>query len=135
MKLTFCGAAGMVTGSCYLLEAGGLRLLVDCGMFQGKEEERNREEFGFAPGALDGVILSHAHIDHAGRLPLLRKQGFAGPIYAHPATADLAAIMLLDSAHIQEADAERDNRKAARAHRKPVEPLYTLADAEATSNA
>jgi metallo-beta-lactamase family protein len=133
MRLTFLGAAGMVTGSCYLLEAGGLRLMVDCGLFQGKEEDLNREPFGVHPGSLDGVILTHAHIDHSGRLPLLRKQGFQGPIYAHPATADLAAIMLLDSAHIQEMEAERENRKARRADRRPVEPLYGQTEARAVA--
>ncbi|HYF91698.1 MAG TPA: MBL fold metallo-hydrolase [Symbiobacteriaceae bacterium] len=133
MRLTFLGAAGMVTGSCYLLEAGGLRLMVDCGMFQGKEEDLNREPFGVHPGTLNGVILTHAHIDHSGRLPLLRKQGFHGPIYAHPATADLAGIMLLDSAHIQEMEAERDNRKARRADRSTVEPLYNQSDARAVA--
>ncbi|HYG59759.1 MAG TPA: MBL fold metallo-hydrolase, partial [Symbiobacteriaceae bacterium] len=134
MQLTFLGASGMVTGACYLLEAGGLRLLVDCGMFQGKEEGLNRKPFGFHPGSLDGVILTHAHIDHSGRLPLLRKQGFSRPIYTHPATADLAAIMLMDSAHIQEADAERENRKGRRAGRHLVEPLYTQNDARAVVN-
>jgi metallo-beta-lactamase family protein len=133
MRITFCGAAGMVTGSCYLVEAGGLRVLVDCGLFQGKEEALNREPFGFHPGSLDAVVLTHAHIDHSGRLPLLCKQGFSGPIYAHPATADLAEIMLLDSAHIQEAEAERETRKAQRAHRGPALPLYTQADARAVA--
>ncbi|HWI62226.1 MAG TPA: MBL fold metallo-hydrolase [Symbiobacteriaceae bacterium] len=133
MRLTFLGAAGMVTGSCYLLEAGGLRLMVDCGMFQGKEEDLNREPFGVHPGTLDGVILTHAHIDHSGRLPLLRKQGFHGPIYAHQATADLAEIMLLDSAHIQEMEAERDNRKNRRADKGVIEPLYTQIDAKAVA--
>lgn len=129
MRLSFLGAARMVTGSCYLLEAGGLRLLIDCGLFQGKEEERNREPFGFNPAAIDAVILTHAHIDHSGRLPLLCKQGFRGPIYTHPATADLAEIMLLDSAHIQETEAEQANRKSRRAGRLLVEPLYSQADA------
>jgi metallo-beta-lactamase family protein len=133
MKLTFLGAAGMVTGSCYLLEAGGLRLMVDCGMFQGKEEALNREPFGVNPGSLDGVILTHAHIDHSGRLPLLRKQGFVGPVYTHQATADLAAIMLLDSAHIQEMESERETRKSRRAARDGAEPLYSLADAKAVA--
>jgi metallo-beta-lactamase family protein len=123
----------MVTGSCYLLEAGGLRLLVDCGMFQGKEEELNDKPFGMNPATLNGVILTHAHIDHSGRLPLLRKQGFRGPIYTHPATADLTAVMLLDSAHIQESDAERENRKGKRAGHPPVAPLYTIADATAVA--
>lgn len=133
MRLKFLGAVGMVTGSCYLLEAGGLRLLLDCGLFQGKEEDLNREPFEFSPATLDGVILSHAHIDHSGRLPLLRKHGFRGPIYTHPATADLAQIMLLDSAGIQEADVERENRKNRRAGRPLVEPLYSKADAIAVA--
>jgi metallo-beta-lactamase family protein len=134
MRVTFCGAAGMVTGSCYLVEAGGLKVLVDCGMFQGKEEGLNRGPFPFHPGSLDAVILSHAHIDHSGRLPVLRKQGFSGPIYAHAATADLAAIMLLDSAHIQEMEADRESRKAQRAHRQPAGPLYVQADARAVAD-
>lgn len=129
MRLTFLGAAGMVTGSCYLLEAGGLRLLVDCGLFQGKEEELNTAPFPFHPATLDGVVLTHAHIDHSGRLPLLRKRGFTGPIYTHPATADLARIMLLDSAHIQETEAERENRRNRRSGKEVKEPLYTQADA------
>jgi len=129
MRLTFLGAAGMVTGSCYLLEAGGLRLLVDCGMFQGKEEDLNEAAFPFHPGTIDGVVLTHAHIDHSGRLPLLRKRGFTGPIYTHPATADLARIMLLDSAHIQEADAERENRRNKRSGKSLKEPLYTQEEA------
>jgi len=130
MRLTFMGAAGMVTGSCYLLEAGGLKLLVDCGMFQGREEELNQQPLGISPGLLDGVILTHAHIDHSGRLPLLYRQGFRGKIYTHAASAGLAEIMLLDSAHIQEAEAERDNRKAQRAGRALVTPLYSQADAQ-----
>lgn len=129
MRLTFLGGAGTVTGSSYLLEAGGLRLLVDCGLFQGKDEELNRKPMPLAPYGLDGVILTHAHIDHSGRLPLLRRQGFSGPIYAHNATADLAAIMLLDSAHIQEMEAERLTRKARRAGRDMVQPLYSADDA------
>lgn len=133
MRITFLGAARMVTGSCYLLEAGGLRILVDCGMFQGKEDDLNHEPFPLNPAGLDFVILTHAHIDHSGRLPLLCKQGYRGPIYAHPATAELAEIMLLDSAHIQEADAERLNRKAGRAGRPQEPPLYTQDDARITA--
>ncbi len=129
MRVTFLGAARMVTGSCYLVEAGGLRLLVDCGMFQGGEEELNSQPFGFDPALLDGVILTHAHIDHSGRLPLLVKQGYRGPIYTHPASADLAAIMLQDSAHIQEAEVERLNRKGSRAGLPLRQPLYNQADA------
>jgi len=133
VRITFLGAARMVTGSCYLLEAGGLRVLVDCGMFQGRDDDLNEEPFPFNPAGLDGVILTHAHIDHSGRLPLLCKQGFRGPIWTHPATAELAAVMLLDSAHIQEADAERQNRKAGRAGRAQEPPLYTQADARAAA--
>lgn len=130
MRLTFLGAAGMVTGSCYLLEAGGLRLLVDCGLFQGQEEEAlNRKPFDFNPAHLDAVILTHAHIDHSGRLPLLPKQGFTGPMYTHLATIDLVRIMLMDSAYIHESEAERQNRKSKRAGLKLVEPLYTQEDA------
>lgn len=133
MRITFLGAAQMVTGSCYLLEAGGLRLLVDCGLFQGRDERLNQEPFPFNPAGLDGVILTHAHIDHSGRLPLLRRQGYQGPIYTHPATADLAAIMLEDSAYIQESEVERVNRKAKRAGHSLLEPLYTRADARAVT--
>lgn len=134
MRLRFLGAAGMVTGSCYLLEAGGTRVMIDCGLFQGKEEELNREPFAISPAVVDAVILTHAHIDHAGRLPLLRKQGFSGPIYTHSATADLAQILLADSASIQEADAERETRKANRAGHRQVEPLYTEADVRALAS-
>ncbi|MGE5675423.1 MAG: MBL fold metallo-hydrolase RNA specificity domain-containing protein [Mycobacterium leprae] len=126
MRLTFLGACGVVTGSCYLVEAGGLRLLIDCGLFQGRDEEWNTRGFPFDAASIDGVILTHAHIDHAGRLPLLYEEGFRGPIYAHPATADLAAVMLRDSAHILAADAERANRKAIRAGRPEVSPLYNV---------
>lgn len=121
----------MVTGSCYLLEAGGMRILVDCGLFQGRDEDLNQDGFDFSPASLDAVVLTHAHIDHAGRLPLLVKMGFRGPIYTHPASAELAAIMLQDSAHIQESDAERTNRKAKRAGQGQKQPLYTMADARA----
>jgi len=130
MRLTFLGAARMVTGSSYLLEAAGMRILVDCGLFQGRDESKNREPFHFNPSGIDGVILTHAHIDHSGRLPLLCKRGFRGPIWTHPATADLAEIMLADSAHIQETDTERSNRRSRRAGRTVMEePLYTMEDA------
>lgn len=130
MRLTFLGAARMVTGSCYLLEAAGMRLLIDCGLFQGKDESKNREAFHFNPAGIDGVILTHAHIDHSGRLPLLCKRGFRGPIWTHPATADLSEIMLADSAHIQETETERSNRRSRRAGRTVMEePLYTMEDA------
>ena len=132
-RIRFLGAAGEVTGSCHLLETeAGRRVLLDCGLFQGSSEAeaRNRQAFRFDPASIDAVILSHAHLDHAGRLPLLVKQGFRGPIYAHPATRDLARIMLKDSAHLIEKDAETDSRKRARRGLPPVAPLYTRADVD-----
>ena len=119
----------MVTGSCHGLHVGDHRILVDCGLQQGRDEMDN-SRFPFAPGEIDDVIVTHAHIDHSGRLPLLVKQGFRGRIYATEMTCRLLRIMLLDSAHIQESDAEYDNRKASRAGQPTVEPLYTIADAE-----
>lgn len=135
MKLSFLGAAQTVTGSQFLLEVNGRRLLIDCGMYQGKRAEsyqRNRE-FAFAPQQIDAVILTHAHIDHSGNLPNLVRQGFSGPVYATPATCDLADLMLRDSGHIQESDAQYVNRKRARRGEPPVEPLYTIADAARVS--
>ncbi len=129
MKLTFLGAAHEVTGSCYLLEACGKRILIDCGMEQGRDIFVN-QEIPVPPAELDGVLLTHAHIDHSGRLPLLYKNGFRGPVYATDATCDLCGIMLRDSAHIQEYEAEWRNRKAARSGAEPYVPLYTMADAE-----
>jgi len=131
--LTFHGAAGEVTGSCHLLEAGGRRVLLDCGLIQGghRDEARNRDPFPFDAAAIDAVVLSHAHIDHSGRLPLLVRDGFAGPIHAHSATTDLCRIMLRDSAYLQEKDAQWENRKRERKGLKPVTPLYTAHDAEA----
>ena len=132
-RIRFLGAAGEVTGSCHLLEADGRRVLLDCGLFQGSEETEaeNRRPFPFDPASIDAVILSHAHLDHAGRLPLLMKQGFHGPIYTHPASRDLARIMLRDAAHIALKDAETDTRKRARRGLSPVTPLYTPEDVEA----
>ena len=129
MKLTFFGAAKAVTGSCHCLEVNGKRLLVDCGLQQGRDERDNRV-LDFAPSYIDYVIVTHAHIDHSGRIPLLVKEGFQGEIYATRLTAQLLSIMLRDSAFIQESDAQWQNQKGRRAGRAPVEPLYTIADAE-----
>jgi metallo-beta-lactamase family protein len=131
MKITFNGAARTVTGSQYLLEINGRRLLLECGLFQGRRAdtyERN-QNFRFDPKSVDALILSHAHIDHSGNLPNLVKHGYCNPIYTTPATARLADIMLRDSGHIQELDAEFVNKKRAKRGEPPVEPLYTLADA------
>jgi len=131
MRLTFLGAAKMVTGSSFLLEVGAQKVLVDCGMFQGSKTVRalNYRDFAFDPASLDCVLLTHAHIDHSGLLPKLCKSGFKGPIYATKVTTELCNIMLPDSAHIQEFDAEIANRKGKRAGKKQVEPLYTIEDA------
>ncbi|MDQ1308934.1 MAG: metallo-beta-lactamase family protein, partial [Pseudomonadota bacterium] len=134
MQLEFFGAAGEVTGSCHILTVGGRRLLLDCGMIQGgaAPEERNRAAFPFDAAQVDAVILSHAHIDHCGRLPLLRNRGFRGPIYANPACRDLVRILLADGATMAERDAERENRRRKKAgDGRRVEPLYTLEDAQA----
>ena len=128
MKLTFLGAAHEVTGSCTLVEAAGHRFLVDCGMEQGRNTYEN-EDLPCAPGEIEAVLLTHAHIDHSGRLPYLYKNGYRGPIYATDATTDLCDIMLEDSAHIQEQEAEWKNRKAQRSGRELVEPDYTVQDA------
>lgn len=131
MTLTFLGAAGEVTGSCYLVEGRGLRFLVDCGMFQGghNADAKNRAPFAFAPEDLDFVVLTHAHIDHSGLLPKLCRDGFSGPVHVTAATADLLAIMLRDSAHIHETSALRANRKRQN-HNRQISPLYTIQDAE-----
>ena len=129
MKLTFIGATHEVTGSCSLLEVGGEYYLVDCGMEQGENVFEN-VPLPVAPGELAGVFLTHAHIDHSGRLPVLFKNGFRGPVYATPETCSLAGIMLRDSAHIQMSEAEYKTRKAMRAGGATVEPEYTLEDVE-----
>ena len=133
MDIQICGAASVVTGSCYLLRIGEHQILLDCGLFQGGREidALNHEPFPFDPSRLDAVILSHAHIDHSGRLPLLVKAGFRGPIYTQRACRDLCRIMLKDSAFLQEKDAEWDNRKRERKGLKSVSPLYTMDDAKA----
>ena len=128
MKLTFLGAAREVTGSCTLIEAGGHRFLVDCGMEQGKDVYPNAD-LPCAPGEIEAILLTHAHIDHSGRIPYLYKNGFRGPIYSTDATMDLCEIMLEDSAHIQEQEAEWKNRKAQRSGNELVEPDYTVEDA------
>lgn len=134
MNITFLGAAGEVTGSCFLLETSTTRFLVDCGMFQGGREAaaRNRKPFAFDPKSIDFVLLTHAHIDHSGLLPRLTREGFRGPIHATAATAELLRIMLPDSAYIQEKDAERARRHASggRGNRAAATPLYTLDDAD-----
>ena len=122
MKLTFLGAAHEVTGSCTLIEIGGRYGVVDCGLEQGEDTFVNHE-LPIPASELDFVLLTHAHIDHSGQIPLLFKQGFDGPVYATTATCHLCQIMLRDSAHIQESDAEWKTRKALRAGEPPVEPL------------
>ena len=128
MKLHFYGADRCVTGSCHCLEINGKRILVDCGLQQGRDELDNAM-FAFNPGDIDILLVTHAHIDHTGRIPLMVKRGFTGRILTTRVTADLMRIMLLDSAHIQESDAEYRNRKGQRAGRDYVEPLYTTEDA------
>ncbi|MEQ1857817.1 MAG: MBL fold metallo-hydrolase [Longimicrobiales bacterium] len=132
MRLTFWGAAQTVTGSMHMLELGGRRVLLDCGLFQGRRAEANRinREFPVAPESIDAVLLSHAHIDHSGLLPRLYRDGFRGRIYATRATVDLCEAMLADSGHIQEKDVEWVNRRERRSGRDRIEPLYTRADAE-----
>lgn len=134
MKISLCGAAGEVTGSGYLVDTGKARVLIDFGMFQGHDatQERNRSLGPVDASRLDAVVLTHAHIDHSGRLPLLVRGGFKGKIFATPATIDVTDLLLRDSGHIQESDALRETRRNQRRGRPAVEPLYTLADVEAT---
>ncbi len=134
MYIQVCGAAREVTGSCYVVGVGNARFLVDCGMFQGGSQDfqQNFDPFPFDPREIDFVVLTHAHIDHSGRLPRLVKAGFEQPIYATPATCDLAEIMLLDSAYIQEMEAEWRTRKSERAGKAAVEALYDQEDARRT---
>ncbi|MEA1605288.1 MBL fold metallo-hydrolase [Pseudomonas spirodelae] len=131
--LNFLGAIQQVTGSCYLIESrDGARVLLDCGMRQGRREEEdgNRAPFAFDPHTLDAVVISHAHIDHTGLLPKLAAEGYRGPIFATDATCELMELMLLDAAFIQEKDAEWENKWRARMGKPPIHPLYTTADAE-----
>lgn len=131
MKLTFLGAAKTVTGSCFLLETKTKKILIDCGMFQGhaKEHALNCENFAFNPGEIDYVLLTHAHIDHSGRIPKLYLDGFKGEVIATKAAVELCEVMLPDSGHIQEVEVEWLNKKRARANKHPVQPLYTMQDA------
>ena len=133
IKITCLGAAGSVTGSNYLVEnSRGRKILVDCGLFQGgKEMEvRNWEDWGFDPRQIQTLILTHAHIDHSGRIPKLVKDGFRGKIITSPPTVDLCQVMLIDSAHVQEMDAEWQTRKNKRQGKDETIPLYTIEDAE-----
>ncbi len=131
MELEFFGAAGEVTGSCHIVRVGGRELLLDCGMIQGGRDapERNRQPFPFSAQAIDAVVLSHAHIDHCGRLPLLVKRGYRGPIYTNAACADLLPILLRDSADLAQREAERHNRHRT-ADETQAEPLYELEHVE-----
>ncbi len=132
--LEFQGATGEVTGSLYVVRAGGHTVLLECGLVQGgkKAERRNEEPFPFAAGDVDAVILSHAHIDHSGRVPLLFKRGYTGPVYTQNATRALCAIMLPDSGYLNEKDAEWENKRRRKRGEPFVEPLYTRAEAEAS---
>lgn len=130
-KITFLGAVGAVTGSKYLVEAGGKRLLVDCGLFQGSRElkQRNWDALPIDPASIDWIVLTHAHIDHTGYLPRIVRDGFRGPIYANAATHELCELLLTDSAHLQEEDAQYATKKGYSRH-KPALPLYAVADAQ-----
>jgi metallo-beta-lactamase family protein len=132
LKLTFLGGVGTVTGSKYLLEDGATRILIDCGLFQGYKNlrQRNWARFPVDPSTIHAVILTHAHLDHSGYLPLLIRKGFSGPVISSEATRDFCAVLLPDSGYLQEKDAEFANRRGFSKH-KPALPLYTLRDAEA----
>lgn len=132
-KITFLGAAGTVTGSKYLVEAEGKRLLVDCGLFEGSKElqQRNWDRLPLDPATIDWLVLTHAHIDHTGYLPRLSRAGYKGPIYANPATRELCNLLLPDSAHLQEEDARYAAKKGYSRHKPPL-PLYTVAEAQET---
>ncbi len=132
MTLQFLGATEEVTGSCHLLTLHQQQLLLDCGLIQGGKTDvaRNREPFEFEASEIFCVVLSHAHIDHSGRLPALVKQGFDGPIYTHQATAELCEILLRDAAMLQQRDADRVNKRRDKQQLPPLEPLFTEADVE-----
>ncbi len=134
MYIEFCGAAQEVTGSCHLLQVGRATILLDCGLIQGggkaKDGEANSQDFPFDPASIDAVVLSHSHLDHSGRIPLLVKQGFKGKIYTQRACQEMCRVMYKDAAYIQERDAVTQNRKRARKHLPPIEPLFDQEDAE-----
>ncbi|MCU7802997.1 MAG: MBL fold metallo-hydrolase [Candidatus Thiodiazotropha sp. (ex Lucinoma annulata)] len=131
MHIEFYGATSGITGSCHILRANGETVLLDCGLIQGRREEmeKNRRPFPFSPREISAVVLSHGHIDHSGRIPLLVKQGYQGPIYAQNATVDLCDILLQDSAYLQEKDAQYENKWRKRKKKPFIEPLYTVDDA------
>src|SRR5271154_6257520 len=130
-KLTFLGAAGTVTGSKYLVEAAGKKLLVDCGIFQGSNElsDRNYKPLSIDPKTIDYVVLTHAHMDHTGWLPCLVKDGYRGPIFANAATIELTTLLLKDSAHLQEEDTRHARKHKDSRHTDP-QPLYTTEDVD-----
>lgn len=133
MKLTFLGAAGEVTGSCYLLETASSRVLIDCGIFQGHDtDEKNRLPKIIGLDRLDSVVLTHGHLDHTGRLPLLAKHGYRGSIFANTATKDMSQLILLDAAKVQAQDADRNNRKRLRRGDQPEQPMYDVEDVRKT---
>ncbi len=131
MKITFLGATKTVTGSNFLLEAAGKKIIIDCGLYQGKalEERENFEDFAYDVHDIDFMLLTHAHVDHSGRIPKLYNDGYRNPIYATKATCDLCSIMLPDSGHIQEMENEWKNKKRERKGEKAQSPLYTAEDA------
>lgn len=131
MKITFLGATRSVTGSNFLVDAAGKKFLVDCGMFQGAAEDEfdNQAPFDFNVQEIDFMLLTHAHIDHSGRIPKLYNEGYRNPVYAHKATCDLCGIMLPDSGHIQEMEVEWRNRKRIRKGMQALPPMYTAEDA------
>ena len=133
MHLEFHGAAGEVTGSCHLIEVGDRRILLDCGLVQGDPRDlaRNAEPFAFDPASIDAVVLSHAHIDHSGRIPFLVRCGFRGPVYTQKASRDLCRIMLRDAAYLNEKETQWENRKRERKGLELLEPLYTRPDVTA----